>query len=270
MNTRTTVIGVALAILFLGALWALAVYYPHPAPAGLKPGDLLKAADQIQAGFIGQRRLGPWELSCSASETKSGGAPSGTAPNGQAGNEAPVPFNMGSDGAIAPPAPTVTGQVTAGAANPVTPAASPAAGTGPAAKPAVKPMSLGRCRVIHVFRAKKNPQQTVMVVSFRFVGDDKTLAMIVRLPPLVKQGQSIVVALGNKKGFKLPVRGCTPKTGCIAMGAVQNQVQAVLFAAKQAEIVLPAGADGKRGAVRLPLAGLSAAVTAMRRAESQG
>ncbi|MEJ0042359.1 MAG: invasion associated locus B family protein [Rhizomicrobium sp.] len=263
-----------MAILFLGALWALAVYYPHPAPAGLKPGDLLKAADQIQAGFIGQRRLGPWELSCSASETKSGGAPAGTAPNGQAGAEAPVPFNMGSDGAVALPAPTATGQVAGGGTNPALPAASPAstspAGPAPAAKPATKPVSLGRCRVTHAFRAKKNPQQTVMVVSFRFVGDNKTLVMIVRLPPLVKQGQSIVVALGNKKGFKLPVRGCTPKSGCVAMGAVQNQVQAVLFAAKQAEIVLPAGADGKRGAVRLPLAGLSAAVTAMRRAESEG
>jgi hypothetical protein len=126
---------------------------------------------------------------------------------------------------------------------------------------------MGRCRVTKVFRSKQNPQQAVMSVSFRQVGQKHDLAIIIRMPPLAKQGEAVVLAVGNKQGVKIPVAGCTEKQLCTAIGGIGASAQSQMFASQQAVLVFPPRDNGQRPQIGLPMTGLSEAITAMRRAD---
>lgn len=224
---RNTVIGAVLAVIFVAALFAMA----HFAPRKPKPPSPEQSAAQVEQGFVGAKMIGPWQLVCLAS---------------------PSVIDVGSKPAAAsPPLP------------PSTPEAVAPHKTAPAA---AKPLSLGRCRVTLAYRQKDNPKRVILAVNFRLVGEAEKLLMVVRLPPVAKKGDNLVLRLGAN-GLKLAVAGCQ-KESCVAAGALGAQAQTGLFSAPKAELVLPPGANGKRAALPFPVAGLSAAITAMHRAES--
>lgn len=68
-------IGLVLAVLFLGGLFALDHFYPRVSNSG-------QAANEIQRGFTGQTMIGAWALAC------------GPAPAGGAASKAAIPFSL--------------------------------------------------------------------------------------------------------------------------------------------------------------------------------
>ncbi len=124
---------------------------------------------------------------------------------------------------------------------------------------------LGRCRTFLAYRAKANPKQVILMISFRLTAPAQRLAMIVRLPPIAKKGDRVTLRWG-KTAAALPVTGCE-KGLCVAVGRFQPGSEAALLSQKSAQLILPPGPKGKRIGVDVPIFGLPAAVAAMRRAE---
>ncbi|HSM96467.1 MAG TPA: invasion associated locus B family protein [Rhizomicrobium sp.] len=211
---RNTIVGLALALLFLAGLFALPQFFPHQ-ELQLNPAQV---AAKIEPGFKGARRIGPWILACGPARAKS----------------VPLPFSF------AP---------------------------GKRAAPAMNDMSaLGRCRTFMAFRPKANPKRIILLLNFRLLGHNQRLAALVRIPPRAKKGDLVSFRLGQKV-LNLPVSACD-KQSCLAAGSLTPNQEAMLFAQRGTELLLPPGPNGKRLAVRVPLVGLRAATGAMRRAEA--
>ncbi|HEV2561532.1 MAG TPA: invasion associated locus B family protein [Rhizomicrobium sp.] len=200
----------------------------HFAPRKPLPPAPDKIAAQVEQGFVGAKMIGPWQLVCLASPAIIGAATPAPPPS------APAPH-----------------------------AALPHTAEAPVTH---KPISLGRCRVTLAYLQKDSPKHVILTVNFRLVGEAEKLLMVVRLPPVAKAGDNLVLQLG-RGGLKLPVAGCQ-KESCMAAGVLGAQAQTGLFSTAKAELVLPPGANGKRAALPFPVMGLSAAITAMHRAES--
>lgn len=207
---RNTVIALALGLLFLAGLFALPRFFAHKLPQTAPA----QTAAQIEPGFAGVRRIGPWILACTPARKK----------------PVPLPFSFGP--------------------------AKPAAQTG---------QSIGRCRTFIAFRRKADPQQVILLLNFRLLGRAQRLVMLIRVPPGAKKGDIFTIRLGEKM-LKLPVSSCEAGS-CLAAGSLTPREEALFYESGAAQLALPPGKNGKRLAVRVPLQGLRAAVSAMRRAQ---
>ncbi|HEX4080111.1 MAG TPA: invasion associated locus B family protein [Rhizomicrobium sp.] len=138
------------------------------------------------------------------------------------------------------------------------------AGAAKSAAPSASQAAVGRCRMARGYRDRNG--QLVLAVAFRYAGPAKELTMIVRFPPVGRQGEYLVLGLGSKTRIRLPVFGCT-KGACIAVGALIPAAESLLLAAPQAEVVLPPNANGKQYTIGIRLDGLAPALDGMRRAE---
>ena len=123
---------------------------------------------------------------------------------------------------------------------------------------------VGRCRMARGYRAQNG--QLVLAVAFRYAGPQKALTMIVRFPPVGRQGQYLLLKLGPQGGLRLPVFGCT-NGSCVAVGALIPAAQSLLLSAPAAQVVLPPRADGKQYSIGIRLDGLAPALAGMRHAE---
>ena len=132
--------------------------------------------------------------------------------------------------------------------------------------PSTRTAALGRCRALIVYRRKDDPKRAALVVTFRLIGPQQKLAMVVRMPPTAKKGDVATLRLG-KGMLNLPVSACDGQI-CVAMGAFAPRTEASLFAQPMGQLVLPPGPEGKRVAVTVPLRALRPAVDAMRRAQT--
>jgi invasion protein IalB len=126
--------------------------------------------------------------------------------------------------------------------------------------------AFGRCRVSLAYRRKDNPKAVVMVIAMRLLGPDQHLAVLVILPPIVKQGDVLEVHVGDR-GLKMPVSTCKDNR-CVALAALAAQGEAELLSGPGGVLVFPPDPTGKRGGVQVPFTGLQPAIAAMRRAES--
>lgn len=126
--------------------------------------------------------------------------------------------------------------------------------------------TLGRCRVMLRYFGKANSRHVVMILSFRTIRKQRALALILRFPPLVKKGDLIVVRAGTS-GIRLPVQQCDADI-CLAAGELGPRGESLLLANKDGMLVFPPGGDGKKRAVRIPLAETARALAAMLQAES--
>jgi invasion protein IalB len=143
--------------------------------------------------------------------------------------------------------------------------ANPAkAGAAKKATASASQAAVGRCRMDRGYRNRNG--QLVLAVAFRYAGPAKELTMIVRFPPVGRQGQYLVLGLGSKTRIRLPVFGCE-KSACVAVGALIPAAESLLLAAPQAQVVLPPTADGKQYTIGIRLDGLAPALDGMRRAE---
>jgi hypothetical protein len=134
------------------------------------------------------------------------------------------------------------------------------------AAPAAGAAALGRCRALIVYRRKDDPKRAAMAVTFRLIGPQQKLAMVVRMPPIAKKGD--VATLRLARGVvNLPVSACDAQI-CVAMGAFAPRTEAGLLVQSEGELALPLSPEGKRVVVAVPLRALRAVVDAMRRAQT--
>ena len=196
---RNYLIGLVLAVVLVGGLFALAKYNPPP-NFGTNPAG---SAATIASGYSGVQQIGAWTLACQ-------------------------------------PGPNNHAQLAADA--------------------------FGRCRTNLAYRRKDDPKQVVMVIAMRLLGPDQHLAVIVILPPIVKEGDGLELHV-DRSVLKLPVSTC--KAGkCAALAAVGAAGEAQLLNGQSGVLVFPPDPTGKRAGVAVPFTGLKAAIDAMRRAES--
>jgi len=194
-------VGLVLAALLVGGLWAASTMMP-PKDLSLLPAD---QAMDVAKGFSGAKQIGPWALACDTPQKHA-------------------------------------------AAN-------------------ANDKTFGRCRLVLIYRRSETPKQIVMVLNFRILANRGNLAFIAALPPVLKKGDMLDLIWG-KKSLKLPVSFCRDKVECVAVIGLTQQAEADLMTGPNAMLALPAGPNGKRSAVVVPVAGLKDAVAAMRRAES--
>ena len=142
-------------------------------------------------------------------------------------------------------------------------ACSPAKTTTGARQPESR-TEAGRCRMARGYRSQNG--QLLLAVAFRYAGPQKALTMIVRFPPVGRQGQYLLLRLGRQGGLRLPVFGCA-NGSCVAVGALIPAAQSLLLSAPSAQVVLPPRADGKQYSIGIRLDGLGPALAGMRRAE---
>lgn len=248
---RSEIVGLGLAAVLLSGLFFAATHRAgHVAdrnravrPA-VEEAAVNAAAQSVEKGFVGIKRVGAWTLTCAAKPLYVGGKPAADTP-------AAVPLNMDGKASAAPGA---------------KPAAGPAATPRDGAKPADRRISLGRCRSLLEFRRKKDPQKVAIALIFRVVGAAPgRLVLFVRLSK-GKAGDKVGLRV-HKGVLEVPVRGCVA-AGCTAVGVLAPATEAALTGAASGKLVMPPGPEGKRKVIRLPLVGLAASLSALRRAES--
>jgi len=281
---RNTLVGLVLAAVLLGGLFYAASHRAkRTAPGqrteqGIRASDMKAIADaaaMINPGFVGLKRVGAWEVACSEQPVMIGSGKvisSGDQPaSEETAKEEPkateVPFSLGRHRKSGlddiPPVPAMPKPA-------VTEEKAAATGQKPPEKASEKAeekkISLGRCRATTAFRKKDDPKKVVLSVNFRIIGDlPGKLGLFIRMP-VGKKGDTVVLKL-NKGGFKLSVSGCG-KAGCLAVGVLAPGSEKDLASATKGQLIFPPGNNGKREAVPLPLTGLSAALKAIRRAQS--
>jgi invasion protein IalB len=194
-------IGLVLAALLIGGLWAASIMMP-PKNLSILPADQAASVDK---NFLGSKQIGPWALACDTREKHA-------------------------------------------AAN-------------------ANDKTFGRCRLVLIYRRSESPKEVVMVLNFRLLASRGNLALIAALPPVLKKGDELDLVWG-KKSLKLPVSFCRDKVECVAVIGLTREAEADLLSGPNVALALPPGANGKRAAIVVPVAGLKDAVAAMRRAES--
>jgi hypothetical protein len=183
----------------------------------------------IEAGFVGQKQLGSWTLACLSPATI-------------VQNNTRLPaFSLERSSASPLPPP-------------------------PESNSSTNEHALGRCRAVRPYFNSASARLPIMILSFRTIGAQKALVVVLRFPPLAKKGDAIVVRLAAK-AFKLPVQECG-NGGCLAAGALAADAERLLLSSKDSLIVFPAGPDGKKRGARIPLAGAAQALASLRQAES--
>jgi len=204
---KDTIAGVVLAVLFLAGLFAAEHYLPHGAR------NLPSIAPvQIPAGFVGNRMIGPWDLSCGSKSR-------------------PQNSTIQQD--------------------PTHPSSAPAAG--------------GHCRLAHGY--VNGDGKLILIIAFRLIGPQRTMAMLVRFPTAAKKGDIVVVKFGQV-GLKLPVFFDCPAGACVAVGSLMRAAEALVASARAAQVILPPRADGNRITIGIRLDGLEPGLRGLRRAES--
>lgn len=268
---RQELIGLALGAALIGGLIFAINHRAEriPGVGAVNVAAIQAAAKAVTPGFVGVKRIGAWEVACTAKPVMVAAGKKAAEQTGAAENSPPLPLSLGRG----PAAGTGSGRASSGAAAPAatsagTAQASTGAGPAPGAAPASEPekISLGRCRATQAFRRKDAPKAEVaLAVNFRIVGTAPgRLGLFVRLPA-GKKGEAVELRVG-KAGRELPVASCG-KAGCMAFAVLAAGSERDLIAAGGAELVLPAGPDGNKLAVRLGFAGLPAALGAIRRAQ---
>jgi hypothetical protein len=163
-------------------------------PQGPTPEQIAASAAKIVPGFVGSTPVG-----------KLGGsicAPKTAAENKPAQPSGAIPFTLDAAGTSNPNNP-------AAATDTAKPQAPPQSGT---------ELKFGRCRSSLLVRSRTNPKSVALIAVFRLMDDSEDIALILHVPPVVKPGTKVLVALAEKQAIGLPVTNCE-KGQCIAWRA---------------------------------------------------
>jgi invasion protein IalB len=111
-----------------------------------------------------------------------------------------------------------------------------------------------------------SPNQVIVAANFSLIGFKQTPVAMLRLPPTGRAGDPVGLRLDDGAVVQTPVRNCTV-TECLAAGTLTASDWEHLSVAKSLEVVFPA-AGGQWVLLALPVQGLSAAIAALKQAES--
>ena len=95
--------------------------------------------------------------------------------------------------------------------------ATPAQAQGSTAKP--QPF----CLIHHEVHPETDPTKTVLIATTRYIGKERTLAMILRLPPVANLQKGVVFNVDKNPGFKAKISSCTADL-CTALFQINDDV----------------------------------------------
>jgi hypothetical protein len=125
---------------------------------------------------------------------------------------------------------------------------------------------LGRCRLAIGFRQKGNPKQIAELLVFRILKQNRFAVFIAVIPPVATGGDALYLRSGEN-GVRLNIANCDARR-CVATAAIGRRGEAALLSTgDRGALVLRRKNNPPRRLLVVPLAGVDAALDAMRRAE---
>jgi invasion protein IalB len=79
------------------------------------------------------------------------------------------------------------------------------------------------CLIHHEVHPETDKTKTVMIATTRYVGKDRTLAMILRLPPVTNLQKGVVFNIDKNPGYKAKISSCTPEL-CTSLFQINDDV----------------------------------------------
>jgi invasion protein IalB len=115
-------------------------------------------------------------------------------------------------------------------------------------------------------QASAQPAKVLIAANFSLVGERRTPAAMLRLPPTAQPGDAISLKFDDGAVVKAMVRDCAASE-CFATGAMSEADWNRLASAKSLQVTFPV-ADRQWVLLDLPVEGLSTAMAALARAEN--
>jgi invasion protein IalB len=91
----------------------------------------------------------------------------------------------------------------------------------PAAGSTTKPQPF--CLIHHEIHPESDQTKTVMIATTRFIGKARTLAMILRLPPVTNLQEGVIFNIDKNPGYKAKIASCTPDL-CTSLFQISDEV----------------------------------------------
>jgi len=79
------------------------------------------------------------------------------------------------------------------------------------------------CLIHHEVHPETDKTKTVMIATTRYIGKDRTLAMILRLPPVTNLQKGVVFNIDKNPGYKAKIASCTPEL-CTSLFQINDDV----------------------------------------------
>ena len=95
--------------------------------------------------------------------------------------------------------------------------ATPAPAQGSTAKP--QPF----CLIHHEVHLETDQTKTIMIATTRFIGKERTLAMILRLPPVANLQKGVIFNIDKNPGYRAKISSCTAEL-CTALFQINDDV----------------------------------------------
>ena len=111
-----------------------------------------------------------------------------------------------------------------------------------------------------------SPNQVIVAANFSLIGPKQMPAAMLRLPPTARAGDPVGLRFDDGAVVQTPVRNCTT-TQCLAAGTLTAFDWEHLSLAKSLQVTFPV-AGGQWVLLAIPVQGLSAAIAALKQAET--
>jgi invasion protein IalB len=136
--------------------------------------------------------------------------------------------------------------------------ATPSAAAGSTTKP--QPF----CLIHHEVHPQTDQTKIVMIATTRYIGKDRTLAMILRLPPVTNLQKGVVFNIDKNPGYRAKISSCTPDL-CTSLFQINDDVLKQLKGGTQLFVAfaLTNGQDPMK--LTLPLDGYGQAFDALQK-----
>ena len=79
------------------------------------------------------------------------------------------------------------------------------------------------CLIHHEVHLETDKTKTVMIATTRHIGNDRTLGMILRLPPVTNLQKGVVFNIDKNPGFKAKISSCRPEL-CTSLFQINDEV----------------------------------------------
>ena len=79
------------------------------------------------------------------------------------------------------------------------------------------------CLIHHEVHPQTDQTKIVMIATTRFIGKDRTLAMIFRLPPVTNLQKGVVFNIDKNPGYRAKIASCTPEL-CTSLFQISDDV----------------------------------------------
>jgi invasion protein IalB len=132
----------------------------------------------------------------------------------------------------------------------------------PAAGSTTKPQPF--CLIHHEIHPDTDKTKTLMIATTRYVGKDRTLAMILRLPSVTNLQKGVVFTIDKNPGYKAKIASCTPGL-CTSLFQINDDILKQLKSGTQMIVAFELTNGQPPMKLTLPLDGYAPAFDALQK-----